>query len=140
MYSQRINRDDPEKVFINVQSVYTTASLQPGDVVCYDVATYDGVRVTNPLTANFALACGVAAEVIANGGFGLAQCWGYRDDVDVDGTTGLAAGDVLKMTTGSFDLSYYTTATSASRLAYRFAAGEAFTTGLADKKVMIRCI
>ena len=140
MYSQRINRDDPEKIFINVQSVYTTASLAAGDVVCFDVATYDGVRVTNPLTANFGLVAGVAAETIANGGFGLVQCYGYRDDVDVDGTTALAAGDVLKIANASFDLAYFTTATSANHLAYRFIAGEAFTTGLADKKVMVRCL
>jgi len=108
--------------------------------VCFDVATYDGVRVTNPLTANFGMVAGAAAEAIVNGGFGLVQCYGYRDDVDVDGTTALAAGDVLKLVTASFDLAYFTTATSANHLAYRFIAGEAFTTGLADKKVMIRCL
>jgi hypothetical protein len=140
MYSQRINRDDPERVFINVKNIYTTASLAAGDVVCYDVATFDGVRVTQPLTANLGLVVGVAAETIATNGYGLVQCWGYRDDVDVDGTTGLAAGDVLKTANASFDLAYYTTATVASITAYRFIAGEAFTTGLADKKVFIRCL
>ena len=139
MYSQRINRDDPEKIFINVQCVYTTG-LVAGDVCCFDVATYDGVRVTGPATANLGMVAGVAAETIANNGFGLVQCWGYRDDVDVDGTTALAAGDVLKIANGSLDLAYFTTATSANHLAYRFIAGEAFTTGLADKKVMVRCL
>jgi hypothetical protein len=140
MYSQRINRDDAEKVFINVQSTYSTASLAAGDAVCFDVASYDGLNVTIPLTANFGMACGVAAETIADGGFGLVQCWGYRDDVEVDGTTALASGDVLKLQTGSFALAYYTTATLASITAYRFIAGEAFTTGTANKKVFVRCI
>lgn len=140
MYSQRINRDDPEKVFINVQSTYSTASLTAGDVVCFDIDSYDGLNVTRPATANFGLVCGAAAETIANGGFGLVQCWGYRDDVEVDGTTALAAGDVLALQNNSFVLRYYTTATVASITAYRFIAGEAFTTGSADKKVFLRCI
>lgn len=140
MYFQRINRDDPEKGFINVQNIYSTAALAAGDVVCYDVGTYDGVRVTQPATANLHLACGAAAEAIAVNGYGLVQCWGYRDDIDVDGTTGLGAGDPLKIANGSFDLALYTTAI-ANPTAVRFVAGEAYTTGAAaDKAVFLRCI
>ena len=140
MFSQRINRDDPEKIFINVQSIYSTAALAAGDMVCYDVATYDGVRVTQPATANLHLSCGAAAEAIAVNGFGLVQAWGFRDDIDVDGTTGLGAGDPLKIADGSFDLALYTTAI-VNPFAVRFVAGEAYTTGAAaNKQVFLRCI
>ena len=139
MYFQRINRDDPEKVFINVQSVYTTASLAAGDIVCFDVATYDGVRVTNPLTANLHLVCGAAAETIANGGFGLVQAWGFRNDIDVDGTSGGNAGDVLKHANASFDLLKYTTAQLVTAHPY-FVAGTSFSTGTSDRAVFLRCI
>ncbi len=140
MYFQRINRDDPEKVFINVQNIYSTAALAAGDIVSYDIGTYDGIRVTQPATANLGLVCGAAAEAIAVNGYGLVQCWGYRDDIDVDGTTGLGAGDALKCADGSFDLALYTTATNGGTC-FRFLAGEAYTTGAAaNKKVFLRCV
>lgn len=142
MYLQRINRDDPEKIFINVQNIYSTAALAAGDIVCFDVSTFDGVRVTQPATANLALPAGAAAEAIAVNGYGLVQAWGYRADVDVDGTTGLGAGDPLAITNGSFDLTLATAVTNAAgQYAPCFVAGVAYTTGAAaDKAVFIRCI
>lgn len=143
IYFQRINRDDPERVFINVQNVYSTAALAAGDAVCFDVATFDGVRVTNPLTANLNLPAGVAAEAIAVNGFGLVQAYGFRDDVDVDGTTGLGAGDALLIANASFDLILDAAEVTGAKGAFApcFVAGEAYTTGAAaDKAVFIRCL
>ena len=143
MRFQHINREDAEKIYISVKSVYTTASLAAGDVVCFDVATFDGLRVTNPLTANLNLIAGVASQTIANGDFGAVQAYGYADNVDVDGTSGLGAGDPLQVSNASFDLTLVTAGAEVGKgwLKPAFVAGEAYTAGAAaDKKVFVRAL
>lgn len=137
-----INRDQADKAFRTIKSVYSTASLAVGNVVAYDVATFDGVRVTRPATANLALAAGVVAAVIANGEYGKIQTWGYNADNLVDGVTSLNAGDPLAITNGSFNLTLATAVTNAAgSYLPAFAAGVSYTTGAAAAKaVMVRCI
>ena len=49
MLFQRINRTDPEKVFLVAYNSYSTASLSNGQAVIWDFATdADGVSVTMP--------------------------------------------------------------------------------------------
>lgn len=82
MLFQRINRSDPEKVFVVVKNSYSTASLTNGQAVTWDFITdCDGVGVTMPnaraTNAGFAFA-GIAAETIAAGAYGLIQVYGYH--------------------------------------------------------------
>jgi hypothetical protein len=143
MLFQRINRSDPEKVFIVVKNSDATA-ITVGMAVCFDYATdQDGVGVDAPATAILTIPAGIVEDTsIAAGSYGLVQVYGHNANALVDGTTGLGAGDPLQMTDGSFTLSLVTAgAETSDAVAYYFVAGEAYTTGTgAAKKVFIRCL
>lgn len=141
MFFQRINRSDPEKVFIVAKSAYTTATLTAGQPVCFAYnGTDDGLAVTRPATALFTLVAGICAESIANGGYGLVQVYGHNADALVTGTTDVAIGDKLACKDASLFLikSAGTLVAAESGL---IVAGQAFTTaGATAKKVFIRCL
>lgn len=93
MLFQRINRSNPEKVFISVYNSYSTAAITVGQAVIWDFATdADGVSVTRPTaraTNGGIAAAGVVAEAsIAAGAYGLMQVWGYHSAVRVRVATG----------------------------------------------------
>ena len=81
MRIQRINRSDPEKVFIVVMNSYSTASLSAGQAVQWDYTTdANGVSVTIPrarATSAGAAVAGVVAETIAHNAYGMIQVYGY---------------------------------------------------------------
>jgi len=91
MLFQRINRSDPEKIFLVVYNSYSTAALTNGQAVNWDFVTdADGVSVTRPLAraTNGGIAiAGVAAEGIAVGAYGLIQVYGYHSAVRVRAIT-----------------------------------------------------
>lgn len=83
MLLQRVNRSDPEKVFIVVYNSYSTAAITNGQAVQWDFTTdCDGVGVTIPTAraTNQGLATAgiVAASSIAAGDYGLLQVYGYH--------------------------------------------------------------
>ena len=86
MLFQRVNRSNPEKVFIVAKNSYGTASLTNGQAVIWDWTTdVDGVGVTLA-TATTNVSCGVdvagiASETIAAGSYGLLQVYGYHSAV-----------------------------------------------------------
>jgi len=88
MLFQRVNRTNPEKVFIVAKNSYSTASLTNGQAVIWDWTTdVDGVGVTLA-TATENVSCGIdvagiAAETIAAGSYGLLQVYGYHSAVRV---------------------------------------------------------
>jgi len=95
MLFQRINRSDPEKVFIVAKNSYATASLTNGQAVIWDYATdADGVGVTLPTdgtgrAGHYGTAfAGIASETIAAGDYGLLQVYGYHSAVRVRSHTG----------------------------------------------------
>lgn len=107
MLFQRVNRSDPEKIFIVVKNSYSTASLTNGQAVEWDYVTdVDGVGVTKPAaiatSGGFAIA-GIAAETIAAGSYGLIQVYGYHSAVRVRtiSTTGNGARGWVAVTAGS---------------------------------------
>jgi hypothetical protein len=86
MMYQRINRSDPEKIFIVVKNSYSTASLSDGQPVIWDWTTdCDGVGVTlATATENVSAGqdvAGVAVETIAAGSYGMLQVYGYHSGV-----------------------------------------------------------
>ena len=88
MILQRVNRDDPEKVFIVVKNSYDTASLTNGQAVCWDwTADADGVAVSIPTATENVCGgtdfAGVVAETIATGDYGLIQVYGYHSAAKV---------------------------------------------------------
>ena len=93
MIFQRINRGDPEKVFVVVMNSYSTAAITVGQGVIWDFATdADGISVTRPTAratnAGLAAAGVVATASIAAGGYGLVQVYGYHSAVRVRTVTG----------------------------------------------------
>lgn len=98
MLFQRINRTNPEKIFIVAYNSYSTASITNGQAVVWDFATdADGVGVTRPAAratnAGFAI-CGIVAETIASGDYGLIQTYGYHSAVRVRQDTASAAANI----------------------------------------------
>ena len=108
MEFQRINRTDPERVFVVVKNTYSTASLSANQWVAWDVFTdNDGVAVTKPTVALQMCLAGVAVETVANGDYGLIQVWGYRSGARCSGGSGLntskvSSGGYLYMKTNGF--------------------------------------
>lgn len=93
MLFQRINRTDPEKVFVIAYNSYATAAITVGQGVIWDFATdADGVGVTRPTAratnAGVAAAGVVAASSIASGAYGLIQVYGYHSAVRMRTVTG----------------------------------------------------
>jgi hypothetical protein len=77
MIFERLNRTDPERVFIVVQANETLAI---DDNCQWELASasIDGVKVRAPDTDNLLAFVGVADAAIASGAYGLVQVYGYR--------------------------------------------------------------
>lgn len=105
MLFQRINRSNPEKVFIVVYNSWSSASLTNGQAVMWDFNTdIDGVGVTRPTaraTNGGVAAAGIVAETIAAGSYGLLQVYGYHSAVRARsitaGAPNIAAGRPLAL-------------------------------------------
>jgi hypothetical protein len=108
MIFKRINRDNPEQIFITVKNGYDTASLTSGQAVMWDFGDGDGVNVTRiSNSANKTLAfAGIVVETIVAGEFGLLQIWGYNAAVNVrmSGTTSIYTGAALYADVSGFRL------------------------------------
>jgi hypothetical protein len=122
MLLQRVNRSDPEKIFIAVKNSYSTASLTNGQAASWDYATdADGVSVTKPparATCAGTSAAGVVAETITAGDYGLVQTYGYHSAVRARTATGgspaIAAGRPLALSAATtFALESISTASTA---------------------------
>lgn len=118
MLFARINRSNPEKVFIAVKNTYATASLTNGQATIWDYATdQDGVGVTKPTdgtgrASHYGTAfAGIAADTIAAGDYGLIQVYGYHSAVRVRTHTGgnpaIAAGTALTCVDAIFALASF---------------------------------
>jgi hypothetical protein len=116
MLFARVNRSNPEKIFIVAYNSYSSASLTNGQAAMWDYAAdANGVGVTKPTAANKAggnhygaALAGIAAETIAAGSYGLIQVYGYHSAVRVRSVTGGkpagAAGVALALQTANFCL------------------------------------
>ncbi len=93
MLFQRINKSDPEKVFI-IGYNSSAAAWSNGYVVRWDYSTdCDGVGLEKPAAKGAvgvgkAAIAGVVAETIAASAYGLIQIWGYHSAVRVKSATG----------------------------------------------------
>lgn len=141
MLFQRLNRSDPEKVFIVVKNTYSTAAITVGQIVAWDYTTdADGVGVTRPTTALLKLVAGVVEYAsIAAGEYGLIQIYGHNANALVDGTTGIGVGAPLIAQNNTFALDK--AGTTSGGASYNFVCGQAYTTGAAAaKRVFLRCM
>lgn len=142
MLIQRVNRTDPEKVFIVVFNSYSTAAITNGQGVNWDFITDgDGVGVTIPLAratnAGFAAAGVVASASVASGDYGLVQVYGYHSAVRVrtvtGGTPAIAKGRPLVMNVAGSVFCLESVSTASTTIltfpcAFALAANSSFTT------------
>lgn len=145
MLIQRVNRSDPEKIFVVVYNSYATAAITVGQCVVWDYTTdADGVSVTEPSVALRSMIAGIVESTsIGAGGYGLIQVYGHNSNALVDGTTGIHVGAVLIPHTTTFNLTVMTTAldTFGAACSFPITCGQTYTTGAAAaKKVFLRCL
>jgi hypothetical protein len=103
LLAQRVNRTDPEKLFVTVFQSYSTAAGTNGQAYIWDFGTdKDGLGVTRPTAraTNAGMAtAGILAEAVAAGGYGLMQVYGYHSAVRcrtvTGGTPAIVAGRPL---------------------------------------------
>jgi len=110
MIIQRINRTNPEKVFVVCRNDTSTAIPKgyPADFV-FD-GTRDGLDITDVNTGNAALSTllvGLCDKEIAASAYGLVQCYGVNTSAPLyrHTTTAYAIGDALVLMTASSILS-----------------------------------
>lgn len=143
MIFTRINRSNPEKIFLVVYNSYGTADLTVGQAASWDVATdANGVSVTIPVAdkAGYGVA-GVSPGTITKIDYGLIQVWGYHSAALVRTMTatghtyfesliaGAAHGPLASnLTAGKFCLEYFLTAESAQIIKHCAVALAAVTT------------
>ena len=142
MVWQRLNRTDPEKVFVLFQNV-TGGATVAGDVTQIDVATFDGIRAAKPTTANLSAVLGCWAAAYADSAYGFVQAYGINSDVKAINHTSvaIAAGDILIAVNGATYFARNATASGISGFAY---AGATVATGsatlVASGGVFLRCL
>ena len=86
MIIQRVNRSNPEKVFVVVRND-SAASIGKGYPVVFIMdGTRDGLDITDAKTGAAAkahLIAGLLDSALAAGSYGLAQCYGVRTDAPI---------------------------------------------------------
>lgn len=114
MIWQRLNRTDPERVFVVMQS---NEALSADDCCILETASasIDGVKVRQPDTGLLHAFVGVADAAIASGNYGLVQVYGYRStsrmfQTNTSQDTGVVAmpvaGQVYAQTFASSNIPY----------------------------------
>ena len=126
MIIQKVNRVDPEKVFIVVRNDDSVAFVKGGCIGFKFDATRDGLDAELADTAaDTPLIAGIADSALAAGEYGLVQIYGVRTDAVIWRTnTAVVVGDALIVTHGSVALKR-AAAGAASAYLPAFAAGEA---------------
>lgn len=152
MLIQRLNRDDPERVFISCYN-HSGSALTKGQLVVFPMdGTRDGIEVADPTAPLCSLAVGLAHAATVAAEYGLIQIYGLDDDAII-GRHGTATnahgaiGDILLPWTASSALSAASSGEVAHASAYTpwfvLAQTQASTNTSAlstTGKVFIRCM
>lgn len=155
MIFKRLNRTDPESVFIVARN--SEGSTLTADSMCaweMASASIDGVRVRQPDTSHLGSITGIVDAAIADGAYGLVQVYGYRSTSRVFQTnTSQDTGAFMEASLGAAHLSSYassetfasaTTASVTHRPGPFFILGESIASSAASAtisaKVFIRCL
>lgn len=103
MMFKRVNRTDPEQVFVVVFN-NEGASLSANATCQLEMASasVDGIKVRQPDTANLFAFVGIVDAAIADQAYGIVQIYGYRSTVTVFQTgTSAATGAILVPVAGA---------------------------------------
>lgn len=116
MIFQRVNRTDPERVFMAMRN-NEGATLNKDDACQLELASasIDGVRVRQPDTGNLYAFIGIVDANITDGAYGLIQIYGYRSTSRVFQTnTSQDTGVALAPTAAAAYLQSVATSTTSS--------------------------
>ena len=155
MIFKRVNRTDPEQVFIVARNS-EGATLNKDATCAWETASasIDGTRVRQPDTAHLGSIVGVVDADIADTAYGLIQTFGYRSTSRVFQTdTSQDTGVFLEASLGAQHLSSYassqtqasnTTVSISHRPGPFFVLGESIASSAASAtisaKVFVRCL
>lgn len=125
MQIQQVNRNDAEKIFLIIRNTEAN-SITTGmgaALVHTGVASIDGVqavKVTGALAKGFV---GYAIQDIAANTYGLVQCWGYCNSVQLSNSTTsvtVTSGDILQPGPVAGTMATLMLNENMSTLAYRY--------------------
>ena len=148
MIFKRINRTDPEQIFIVVQG-NEGAAINANQTVQWEIASasVDGVKVRDMDTANLYAFAGVADAAIADGAYGLIQIYGYRSTslvltTDTSTTTGVPLVAVAGQDYFQSENSVYTSNANFTRTPIYAVLLESITTstGSVSRKIFLRAM
>lgn len=146
MLFKRVNRTDPEQVFIVVLN-NEGGSLSANATCQWEIASasVDGVKVRGVDTGNLYAAVGVIDATLADQTYGLVQIWGYRSTsavltTDTSITTGIPLVGVAGQTYLQSENSVYTSNANFTRTPIWGVLLESITTstGTVSRKVFLR--
>jgi hypothetical protein len=146
MLFSRINKTDPEKVFIVVKA---GEALLQGRPVCYHwTGTDDGkIGWLADAATDGPLVVGLADAAIASGAYGLVQCYGYRSDAQMIMASDAAAncGAVMAVASASSGHLYMLSSLGAAAAVFTpftlaLSASQTTTAGLITGGILIRCM
>ena len=146
MLFQRINRSDPEKVFMVVKAGEALVANRP--VALHFSGTDDGlIGFTADAASDATAVIGIADTAVAIGEYGLVQCYGFRSAAIALGASNFSVGqhDVLcVMSASSGGLSQSVSIGAASNVQPNFvaagSASSALSAGYRDMAIFIRCL
>ena len=146
MLFSRINKTDPEKVWVCVRA---GEALLVGRPVCYHwTGTDDGkVGWLADAATDQSLVIGLADAAIALGAYGLVQCYGYRSDAQMIMASNavLNCGALMDVGSASSGYLYMLSSLAAAAAVYSpfvcaLSASQTVTAGLISGGVFIRCM
>lgn len=114
MLWQRVNRTDPEKIFIVVRA---SEALSKDDACIWETASasVDGVRARLPDTSHAGSVVGIVDAAISDTAYGLVQVYGYRSTSRVFQTnTSQDTGAFLEASLGAAHVSSYASSQTAA--------------------------
>ena len=143
MLFKRITRSDAETAFIVVKNT-SGSTMTAGYHAFFDVSTAaDGVAVTMCTSTALNAYAGCIDAAIANGGYGLAQVYGYRAAGLVIASGLVASGENLMPEDGKWSLTCTATATTSGFKAFAFICetiASATQSTSANKRIFIRAL
>ena len=103
MQLKRVNRDQPERLFVVFQA--NEAGIAADDTVQLELtaASVNGVKIVQPNANEAHAVIGVADAAIGNGSYGLVQVGGYRSTARIFATNTSQALAALLVPTASAD-------------------------------------
>ena len=147
MLFQRINRTDPEKIYMIVKA--DGGGLMVGRPVCFHfTGTDDGLlgSLADAPTDGTSVV-GIANAAIAAGDYGLVQCYGYRTDCQFLGASNFAADCGAIMAVASASSGFLSQSVSLGAITgvqpsfvYAISASTALSAGLQTGAMFIRCM